>query len=277
MAILKSEPDRSHPGTLMFTALVLRLVVGGCAEQHPRSELERRIRAYPEVSHVQSNGGLGSPPTRQLIHILNYHYLPPETFRADLLAADASLSDVEIESEFASFLDEVELLQQEQVQVLRRLITEQGIRHVYLEGLTEENRDRFLESIEQMRAFERNLPAGDSGIELLLLDEHRQQTLLVGAVGRLLLAGDRFEVHAADDEGAYAAANPVADGTVRLDLDAQAKREQRMAERLGADGHNLAVLICGGAHDLGEELNPPGAEVEYIRVTTKKYADLMAE
>lgn len=93
-------------------------------------------------------------------------------------------------------------MEQVRRRTLRRLDEEQGVRHVYREGLTDANRDRFLTNIEYMKAFEQNLPSGDSGIELLLLDEYSQQTLLVGAAVRLLLAGEPIDFPAAEDEEA---------------------------------------------------------------------------
>ncbi len=149
--------------------------------------------------------------------------------------------------------------------ILRRLIKDHGLRYIYLEGLTDENRDRFLANIEQMRAFERNPPEGEDGIELFLLDEHRHQTLMVGAAGRMLLAGDPIEVLAVEDVAAYAAAKPGVEGMVRLDSAKQTAREAAMVNRIVKDGHGLVVLICGAAHDLGEELAEGAVQVLYFR------------
>ncbi len=250
----------------MLIAVCLCTLPGGCVQRQPDSSaLVESLRTYPEVAEVIITSPKATPKAT-LIHLLNWHYIPPEAFSADLRTADPSLTDAEYER----FLGDVEAIQEAQMAILRRLIKDHGLRYIYLEGLTDANRDRFLASIEQMRAFEQNLPSGETGIELLLLDEHRHQTLLVGAAGRLLLAGEPIEIHAAEEEEAYAAANPVVDGAIRLDAQAQAERETRMVERIKAGGHPLAVLICGGAHDLSEPFAKTG--IEYLRVSTRKYA-----
>lgn len=227
-------------------------VLAGCgSDRAPASPLAANLRTYPEVTEVTVQRAL-APKKMTLVHLLNWHYVSPDAFRSDLRTFDPKLTDAEIDAEYAQFLNEVEAVQQEQMAILRRLIKDYGLRYIYLEGLMDENRDQFLASIEQMRVFERNPPEGETGIELFLLDEHRHQTLMVGAVGRMLLAGDPIEVLACEDAETYAAATPIVSGTVRLDLSEQAKREAAMTKRITEDGHELAVLVRGANHNFDD-------------------------
>lgn len=83
------------------------------------------------------------PPPQRIVHILNYHYVSRDDFTADLRDQDPDVSDAEIGERYAAFLNDVEMVQNEQAVILRGLIREHGIRHVFVEGVTDENATRF--------------------------------------------------------------------------------------------------------------------------------------
>lgn len=244
--------------------------------------------------------GCSQAPPQKIIHVCDWHYVPKEQFAADLRSAnDARYTDEEIDEHYATFLSEVEQVQQEQVEELRKLIRDHGLKHVWIEGITDaENRD-FEEIVSQVKAIEatniprlrRQLADTDeliAGMEarnrtgendyvqaksirthlLALKSEHREWLLKLGAAGKLRMSGELTAALPLDDEETHQAANPIKpDGTIHFD-DAKIKaREEAMVKRLLAAKELVAVIVLGAGHDLSELLK--SHSVEYVRVMPK--------
>jgi hypothetical protein len=99
-----------------------------------------------------------------------------------------------------------------------------------------------------------------------LVAEHREEMLRMGAAIRLLIAGRLGAVFPPDDAALLDAANPLLDNA-----SAMAAREMAMAKKALAAAGPLAVIICGGSHDLAAALQ--GQDCEYLRVWVRGYAE----
>jgi hypothetical protein len=97
----------------------------------------------------------------------------------------------------------------------------------------------------------------------------REQTLIVGAPGRLLHSGEIGAVRILEDEVARDAAAPIADPFgMRFDPETLDARRKTMVAHLPASG--LVLVVLGGSHDLGPYL---GASALYMRVTLRSYPE----
>lgn len=260
------------------TLLVIGWSVAGCgraaeplrADPAPAAELTdfsgeaAALRKLPGVHSVEI-ADRADEPTHRIIHILNWHFIPRHAFAADLRDQDDTISDDEIDRLYAEFLDDVETVQQEQMRVLRALVSRYRLASIHYEGFTEGSADfkRLLATIREFDA-----PPGDTPVERLLLEQHRHDLLQIGAPGRLMLADQFEEVLPIEDGELLEAANPVGnDGTVRFDGETNERREDAIVRKLLKAGP-LSVVVLGGGHDLSD--NVP-EDCEYVRIVTKQY------
>jgi hypothetical protein len=102
----------------------------------------------PEAQSVKSYPAHGNL-THRIIYLKNWHVVPKELFAADIRnLAEEPVSDHEIVRLYDEHLDNVESLQEEQVRLLRHLAQNHGLKRVYYEGLTDENKPLFEMKIE---------------------------------------------------------------------------------------------------------------------------------
>ena len=96
--------------------------------------------------------------------------------------------------------------------------------------------------------------------------------LELGAVGRLLVSGELQDVLPAEDAELLDAANPVqTDGSVRYDAAAVEQREDAIVRAM-LHCPKLAIIILGGDHDLGDNIERfAGGTCAYVRVQTKRH------
>ena len=75
------------------------------------------LKSLPHIHAVEVSPA-SKEPKRQILHILDWHYLPKDEFAADIRTkaekAQESLTDADIDREWDSFLGEVEAVQAEQ-------------------------------------------------------------------------------------------------------------------------------------------------------------------
>jgi len=205
------------------------------------------LRQIPEVAAVTTNSV--TSPTYRVVHLLNWHWIPRDRFKLDNPDGD-----------YEKFLDEVDAIQQEQMKVLRAM----KVRVVFYEGLTTENIAAYKRKIEQLRRLKQR--KGDDPIDELVRSFVREDTLQLGAPGRLWLAGELDAVLPADDAKLLDAADPVKDGKVEFDEAAVRRREDAIVKLLLKQPESVVVL--GGSHDLTSRL-PTG--VRYERLITRRY------
>jgi hypothetical protein len=154
----------------------------------------------------------------------------------------------------------VEALQEQQGDLIKSL----GVKSVYLEGLTDKSKAHYAERIETLKRF--SPPTGDDPTSIFIARLRREDTLQLGAPGKLLIAGELDAVHPSDDAELHALANPVQGSQLRFDASANEAREAGIVKLLL--NSKLAVVVLGGEHDLANNLPP---NVEYIRVTLTAY------
>lgn len=128
---------------------------------------------------------------------------------------------------------------------------------VFLEGLTEAEVEPYKKLREALRNWIR--PDDSDALSEFLLQQHRQDSLLLGAASRV----DDLEILSAEEPDAMEAANPLKNGRVEFDETAVERREEAMVRKILSVPNPVSVLILGGDHDSSD--NVP-ADVEYIRI-----------
>lgn len=254
----------------MKAILSLLLLLAGCSgpEQpaRPSAFLDvETLKALPYVHAVEVSPA--TKPKRQIIHILNWHYLDPETFHADG------------GEDWAAFLDDVEAVQVEQMALLRELAKSHGLKAVFLEGIAQDEMPAFRKLLGHLARWKKPELKGPSWEVLsdqMLIDMHRQDTLEVGAGGRLMMTGE-LEVIPAEDAHALEAANPVKDGKVQYDEAANERREDAIVRNVLASESPVSVLVMGGGHDLTDNVERIGGQVEYVRVQVNAHRKATGE
>src|SRR5262249_24467213 len=160
---------------------------------------------------------------------------------------------------YQEFLFQVELIQVEQMAVLRCLIKHHGLKRVYIERFTPDHADDFQTRIDELREAEAgpadlrrrgktredlpgNVEAGGEGrggpqwqAEMIerdiarMLAEYRLKLLEIGAAGRLLVLGDLAEVLPLDDASTLEGGRPkVLGGKLVFDSTSVARRHAAM-------------------------------------------------
>lgn len=243
------------------------------------------LRQLPGVSEVEVLVAVARP-TRRIIHVRDWHYVPRDLYALDLRqAAGRQLDDREVDDRFQELIREVDAVQRDQEQILTALSRRHGQRRVLAEGLTPEGETNYRDVLSVFKATEdriaslRESAAGldprpaeiNQQIEIMARDL-REKSLEYGAGGRLAGRGV-IEVLPLDDADLLEGAKPIRpDGTVRFDPDRVEARHDGQVRRALAAGP-VAVLVLGGAHDLSASVRRLGdGTTEYIRLTPKRYA-----
>lgn len=270
---------------MRLSLAMLLLLLAGCQ------------KAPPPASTVDTAGATAAPLVT-IIHVKNWHWLSLESFAADQGKWEPRLTDSEINARYAKFLDDVDALQLEQVQLLRELTRQHHVRGVFYEGVTDTNGGIFIDTIHALRRADidslrsdlhfanqlvEKVEAGTDAHKLAVFsrDEanaklvaYRNDLLQVGAVGRLLMTEELDGVLALDNDKLLDAANPVkADGTIEFNPAADIAREDDMARRLLASTP-IVIAVLGGEHDLADNLAKFSTTHEYLTRETPKYRQL---
>jgi hypothetical protein len=241
-------------------------------------------------------------PTCRVIQLRDYHFVPRDLFNMEVLALMSRTPTAEeAELLYQEHLLQVELVQVQQVAVLRCLIKHHGLKTVHIERLIAEgvpefktriaalkeadpHQDELRRQLAEVQALLKKLAGeGKAGSEryakaqavekeiVELLEHHRLELLELGAVARLLVSGELQCVLPLDDAKLLDAARPrLHNGQVVPDPAAKAKRQDSMAQTLLKAGP-VAVAILGGSHDLTEALRQEAAGVEYLLVSVRVY------
>ncbi len=272
----------------MKPAPLVLLVLASCpgysvpeppAPVRPSTCLEAKtLKALPYV-HAVEYLPASEKPTRQIVHILDWHFVPRADFAADIRAeaekVGVTLSDADVDGNWESFLAEVEAVQLEQMALLRSLANSHGLKQVFLEGIAEDEMPGFKNLLGHLSRWKK--PKGTCPLDEFLIEMHRQDTLEVCAAGRLMMTGE-VEALPAEDADALEAANPVKDGKVQFDESANERREDAIVRNVLASDSPAAVLLLGGGHDLADNVERiGGGQVEYVRVQVEAHKKAAGE
>lgn len=254
------------------------------------------LKKVPGVAAVEVRRILR--PTHRIIQLRDRDFVSRDRFAVELRASSRQpLSEEEINRRYQEFLEEVDSIQQEQMELLRVLINDHGLKRIHAEGFSDKDLPAYREKISSLRELEAHqisrLKKQLQEVQKLLADkptpevrslEHKILSLLadfqvrlieMGAAGRLLISGTIQEVLPIEDAEALEKSDPVtSDNKTRLE---QAKKEKRQDAivRNALKAGPFVLLVLGGEHDLTESVNRFGqGKCEYIRVTTKRYREI---
>jgi len=108
--------------------------------------LIRGLRSLPEVAQVEYSGA-ASPNPLMVVHLRDWHFVPGDLARLEGIDHGEHLRDVEV-------------CQVDQLAILRHLIKAQGVREVFIEGLTEASAPDFRLRVELLRTLAKAEAAG---------------------------------------------------------------------------------------------------------------------
>lgn len=261
----------------------------------PADEILRDLPGVVQVEFLVK----ADKPTRRVIHLRDWHYVAKDLYAIDMKQVHGrELTDQEIDQLHGELLLEVELVQLEQLAILRCLIKHHGLKRVHSEGFSPNELEAYREKIGVLKAMEReqlpqirkqldevrNLIETTTGegkekaesIErelIVLLNGHKERLLEVGAAGRLLISGELEDVLPLEEDGALEKANPITlNGTVRHEENKLEARHDAQL-RVLAKGSPMAVIVLGGAHDLTGSIRRAGNGWECLRVKTKRFTE----
>jgi hypothetical protein len=196
-------------------------------------------------------------PTKRIIHVLDWHYLPRDLFAVDLRAHNPGLSDAAAARAYRDHLDAAETVQGEQRELLAALAEVHGLRVVLVEGLT-------LAGLKAWTARVGNMKEAEAGREELLtmaeearqrgrrdlarqaedlLEQARRDRLELGAPGWLAMRG-LTEVRPLDEQEALDGADPRRTGR-KLDPAKVRQRQEGMVRLAVLAADPVTVLVLG--------------------------------
>ena len=189
-------------------------------------------------------------PSARIVHLCDYHFVPPEPQGLELDSVAYRLQ-----------LARVEQVHHKHLAVLRCLIRCHGMQAVHAEGLNDDGRRAWRERVALLREMLADEPvllaarqAGKLAADAdAILEQVRLQRLEAGPAGVVEALGEGRAIPLEAKEG-----GEVAD------------RDRAIVKRLLAAGP-LAVVVLGGGHDLAGEAARQGRRVQYLRVETTRY------
>lgn len=117
------------------------------------------LRQLPDVVQVDIPMPVQRPASR-IVHLRDWHFVPKDLYALDLRsAAGKPLSDAEIDTAHEELVLEAEIVQQEQLALLRCLIRHHGLRRVFSEGLSKQDPPSYRARINALREAEKRRPA----------------------------------------------------------------------------------------------------------------------
>lgn len=258
------------------------------------------LRGLPGIVQVEV-GVAVKKPTSRIIHLRDWHYVPKDLYALDMKEVHGrELTADEIDRLHRELLLEVELVQIEQMAILRCLIKHHGLKRVFSEGFSPKELEAYREKIAVLKAMDqeqvpkvrnqleevRKLIEGANGerkekaqeIEkqlVAMLDEHKERLLEMGAAGRLLISGELKDVLPLEDADALEKAKPISpSGGVKLDPVKIEARHDAQVKAVMKEGP-VAVIVLGGSHDLSSSVQRlGGGNCEYLRVTPKRFREI---
>lgn len=259
-----------------------------------KSPVADLLRSLPGVVQVEALVK-SEKPTHRIIHLRDWHFAPKDAYAIDMNDAHGQkLPEAEFDLLYQKLLLEVELVQIEQMAVLRCLIKHHGLKRVFAEGFSPEQMVAYRERIAVLKAMEdEQIPRIQKQLEeaeqLLkdgadektqaiktqlekMLEDHKHRMSEMGAAGRLLIAGE-LEVLPLEDGDALDKASPITANVVTFDSEKIESRHDAQVSLVVKAGV-VSVIVLGGAHDLSASVRRVSGNCEYLRVTTTRYGEV---
>lgn len=260
------------------------------------------FRSLPGVVNVEV-GVQANQPACRIIHLRDWHLVAKELFVIDMTEAHGRvLSKEESDLLYEQHLLEVQLIQLEQLAVLRCLIKHHSLKQVFAEGFSPAELGNYREKIAVLRSMEKEQipqirkqltdarkllevasePSKEKaraieGALVTMLDQHKHRLLEMGASGRLLIAGELEDVLPLEEAATLEHAKPITPAG-KVTLDSQKIEARHDAQvRAAMKGGQVAFIVLGGAHDLTDAIRRCKDRCEYLRITTKRFQDIAAQ
>ncbi len=215
-------------------------------------------------------------PTQRIVHLIDHPLPTKEEFLFCLRKmADGGTNSNQLDSLYEDYLQQIELIQVEQMVVLRCLIKHHGLRQVFAEGVTQVNLPLYRNKVASLR---------ESGTGTAKeVGERRLDLLEIGAAGQLFMLGELQEVLPLDDP------DFIVQSAIKRDLVSTIDKmsyvhskihQQKTGEALDHQIHTILNhgsfgLIVGDDHDLTENVyRISGGKCQYIRVKTKWWNEI---
>jgi hypothetical protein len=229
-------------------------------------------------------------PTQPIIHIRDWHLVPRDDFVAVVNASlGRKVSPDEADVRFQELQLQVDVVQHEQLAMLRLLVRHHSLKRTLSESVSTQGIPAFRQRLDRLRKTDEDLaqlvksraglsrgtPEIDREIATIQAG-HRLQLLEVGASGRLAI--ERLaEVVPLEDDRVFDAGWIVGPyGTSNVD---PAKMEPRHDAQVKAalDSGPVSVIVLGCNHDLSDSVRRlGGGKVEYFRVMPRSVARFLA-
>jgi hypothetical protein len=242
----------------------------------------RILEKLPEVQRVHVYVP-AKPPRSRIIHLLDVHTLPKAQFAALIEGREKTrLSQEERERLYAGHIDKVNDVQADEIAVVIPLAAKNGLREIFVEGLTKEFVNKFLEWVEHLkkdhptavswdRVYRDSKAKGDKHREeeaLTILKQWNLERAKLGTGAKLLAMGVVDKVVPAEDLDTLACARKLVAGEPVVRKKANDAREDAMVRNILSRGR-FGFIILGAAHDLTESIKRLAPDCEYIRVVAK--------
>jgi hypothetical protein len=263
--------------------------------ESPAAEILRQLPGVVQVEELVRC----EKPTHRIIHLRDWHFVPRVSYALDMNGVYGRvLDEAEFDRLYRRLLLEVELVQSEEMAILRCLIQHHGLKRVYGEGFSPSELSAYRERISVLKSIEaehiprirhqlaevqdilktatgerrKEAQAIESKLQKMLA-EHKALLLEMGGAGRLLISGELEDVLPLDEAEALDQANPIAaDGSVEHDPSKIEARHDAQVQLL-MKGQPVALIVLGGAHDLSKSVRRHGG-CEYLRMTTKWFSEI---
>lgn len=196
----------------------------------------------------------------EIIHLADYHFVSEEDFAVSVRSVRPKATNADITSEYEGFLKDVDQVQREQMVVIRKLIKEHGLSHVYAEGLTKP-----MSQMAWVQHLKTPRKPSDDVFGRFMAEQRRRDLLAIGAAGRLYLSGALEDVLPCETEEMLKKADPVRDGKLVLDEKEIEEREAAIVERLLKANTRVVLIVLGAGHDLSDNVTN-GVEVRRVEV-----------
>ncbi len=237
---------------MRFLPVIIVLIGLGCS-QRPEELLSRKeLNALPHVSKIEVFP-IGEPET-QIIQIRNLRFVDYKANESDGL------------KEWNTFLQSVEDVQKQQVELLCRLRDDHGVKTVFLEGLAEADLDGWRKVATNLASWKE--PAENDPNGQFLRQQHRKQRLAMGAVAQV----KGLQVLPAVDSEIL---NMFHTGPL-VNRGKESYEDAILLTSLTSE-ENVVVVMTMGDHDLSDNLKriiADGAELVFLQVEAHHKAEI---
>jgi hypothetical protein len=231
------------------------------------------LRQLPGVAAVQVKIPVARPKHR-IVHITDYRLLPADRFLEEQEEqAGRTFAQWERDRRLKIFEREIELVQLEQLIVLKCLAKRHGLKEIWAKGTAGDERHTYRARVRATRTLEKSIHDYREMLKLANkepdaaearklkqdLETVGRRWLELGAAGRLLASGAIQEVWPLDP---------------RMAPD----HPEMLPKTILDNGRPVAVIVWDGAQNLTATVRSSGrTDIEYLRIVTGRYQEFVGK